>query len=337
MSKLLKLPTGDKNFYRYMVEHLAEYVKEFDDIAFGRYNNVTDPALIALANEGLLKGKNLYFSSKRTKIPVKALSKVYGAKVKELESLKDVNDSEILYARDAAEIDAILDTYDEETLSKKVIVCDNRETVNYALYMKGMENAVKWDEIGEYKKFLLVESSDQTDENGNMLIGNDMRGGLFRDYSLKDVKDIMYNAYMLVNVSKSDRVQRIGDDGKKIIVEYEPGYKEQVIDFLVDRLALLDDSLKGKIETKRSRYPAGSESVTTELKNVMKLPYDMAAVYERWMETPEMTETQLERYRYIGPHSTGLATHKKPNMEILRPRMGEKPKIRAIPCAKSDF
>ncbi len=332
MSNFLRLPTGDKAFYRYLVENVEEFVGNYDKIAFGRYP-ITDGVLKALANEGLLKGKQLYFSSTRTEIPARLLSKIYGLKkIDYLKNLRKIKESDCLYASNDDEIDTILKFYDENILSKKMIVCDNRETVMYAIDVRNMNksNVTKWDDIDDYEEYLLFESSDEIGIDGSMIIGNDMRGGIFKDYSLKDLKDIIYNSHMLINVTKSDYVQRIGDSGKKIIVEYEPGHKDATIDFLVDRLALLDDNLKGMIELKKRRYPAGPERFTRQHKNVLKVPYNMQAIHDRWKETPAMTETAIERHDYIGKHSIGLATHKKANMEILKPRMGEKPKTRFI-------
>lgn len=332
----LKVPFfGNRSFEKYIAENTERYagLGEYENVAFGRYPEA-DTAFIALEKAGLLKGKNLYFASNRTKIL--KLAKTFGIKsdmINDARDLKRISEKQCLYAHSEKELGLILRGHDKTTLSEMYIVCDDENdddsgieynhTYNKALFL-GVRNAITPDELQAYKKFILFEGLSQGDQDGNMLIGTGMKEGFGRSYSLKVLKDIIYASHRLVSVYGSPVVTRIGHGGKKLVVEYDQGAGKETARFLKDRLLLGDDAA-GQMEIVRIPLTQRKKS-TRDGGNIMLVPYSPDILLREKGEQPSMTETDIENFEYIGRHRSGLSTLKKANVELYSDM--RKPKTR---------
>jgi hypothetical protein len=327
---------------RYVAENLGQYVNISDAICFGRYPSADD-MMGLLSKSGVLdskenKDKNIYCASRRSKAYALSLG-ISLNRIGSTEDLKVIGESQRLYAGSDEEVDAIINTYSAEELSKKYIICDNTKILGIArdrmikkltpgvdpegvLPKDGPGRAILESSANEKReKYVFIDGVDQIDQNNYLLVGDDMRLGFVKRYSMKDLKELIYFSTYFAAVSKEPQAEYLGENGKRLVVQYHPGMEAETLNSLQRDLMLTDEMLAGRIIRKSTAQPQ-KVSFTRDEMNVMTVPFD-SRLLEETNTNILLAERMLENDGSIGSFGTGLCAHRKPHGVVyVNPRGG---------------
>ncbi len=324
---------------RYVVENLKNYIDRSDAIVFGRYSGADDMMGLLVESGALTvpenKDKNIYCASRRSKAYALSLG-INPKRLGSTEDLKVIKESQRLYAGSEEELDAIFDTYSPEELSSKYIISDDQKLVNLAtkklntmlrpgvepesiMPVNGPGRAImEMNANDKRENYVFIDGVDQIDQNKYMLAGDDMKLGFIKRYSMKDLKELMYYSNYFAAVSRAPKAEYLGENGKRLVVQYRPGMEKEALDALQRELMLTDDMLASHKIRKRTGMPK-NVSFTRDEMNVMTVPFDARGVKNNLM----LSERDLEDSDSIGRFGTGLCTNKMPHGVVYKLPKGD--------------
>jgi len=322
LSILRGLFSEERKQYRHVAVELESELSKSDNICFGRYD-AADDVMKALYREGVLEGKNIYTTSRRTAILAKSL----GLESMNSRYLRKNSDRDFVYIESPQELNnliCILEDLDSDPGEfGKRLVCSYNGGLPEIAKEHGFMDVIEKSYADAKIDYVFIDGVDQIEERKHaMLVGGEMKKWFTTNrYSLKDLKDLIYGATSVVALAGAPKASYLGEGGKMLVVEYTPGKEAETLDFLKNGVKMIADDvnmndvdvLHGKELITRNM----KKLVTANAKNVMALPFDSRIITGRG-EILTQYEIEIEKFPTTGERRTGLVSMRKPDVALLQ-------------------